>query len=308
MTFTSPPYEDARLYLPLRFKVKGQAWVDWMIPRVVEMCRITDGLVFVNAAGKVRQWKYSPVVEWLVADLTRHHGIVCGPSPYVFSRVGIAGSGSTHYHRRDWEPIYAFAFPDRLPLSWSDNTSMGHPPKWAPGGAMSHHLSNGTRRNQWGGSEKSTGGGRGTDGVLRNPKPKPSHVFATKRSFAEKVEAGAKIHTKADAGGMREQAYLPPKLANPGNVIKCRVGGGHMGHPLAHDNEASFPEKLVEFFVRSFAKPDSEVLDPFCGSGTVGAVSLKTGRRFCGVDIRSGKGGIETATKRLSEVQTELFN
>jgi DNA modification methylase len=40
LTITSPPYEDARLYLPLKFKAKGQKWVDWMIPRVVEMCRV----------------------------------------------------------------------------------------------------------------------------------------------------------------------------------------------------------------------------------------------------------------------------
>ena len=25
-------------------------------------------------------------------------------------------------------------------LPWSDNTACGHPPKWAPGGEMSHRL------------------------------------------------------------------------------------------------------------------------------------------------------------------------
>ena len=100
LTVTSPPYEDARTY-GIGFKLKGQDWVDWCIPRIVELCRVTEGLVIFNAAGKVRDWKYSPVIEWLVADLTRNHGIVCGPSPYVFARVGIPGSGSKHYHRRD---------------------------------------------------------------------------------------------------------------------------------------------------------------------------------------------------------------
>lgn len=63
VTVTSPPYEDCRLYGEVGFKLKGQAWVDWMIPRVVEMCRVTDGLVLVNMSGKVRKFKYSPVVE-----------------------------------------------------------------------------------------------------------------------------------------------------------------------------------------------------------------------------------------------------
>jgi hypothetical protein len=103
LCFTSPPYEDARTY-GVGFKLKGQGWVDWMAPRVVEMCRVTAGLVFVNAAGKVSKFRYSPVMEWLVADLTRVHGLVCGPAPYVFHRVGIPGSGGPHYHRRDWEP------------------------------------------------------------------------------------------------------------------------------------------------------------------------------------------------------------
>jgi len=175
LTVTSPPYEDARTY-GIGFKLKGQAWVDWCIPRIVEMCRVTDGLVLFNAAGKVRQWKYSPVIEWLVADLTRLHGIVCGPAPYVFARAGIPGSGSTKYHRRDWEPVYAFAQPDRLPVKWSHNTAMGHVPKYGPGGAMSHRLKDGSRRDQWGGTGHATSGtGRKTNGEHKK-NGRPSHT------------------------------------------------------------------------------------------------------------------------------------
>lgn len=131
MTITSPPYTDQRTY-GIAFKLSGQGWVDWCAERIVEMCRVTAGIVFFNAAGPVRDFQYQPVVEWLVADLTRKHGIVCGPAPYVFHRVGIPGSGGPHYHRRDWEPIYCFAKPTSLPPRWSDNTATGHPPKWAP--------------------------------------------------------------------------------------------------------------------------------------------------------------------------------
>jgi hypothetical protein len=297
LTVTSPPYEDARTY-GIGFKLKGQAWVDWCIPRVVEMCRITNGLVIFNAAGKVRDWKYSPVMEWLVADLTRLHGIVCGPAPYVFARVGIPGSGSKHYHRRDWEPVYAFALADRLPLKWSANTAMGHPPKWTPGGPMSHRNGNGNRRNQWGGNHAS--GGRAKSGEKMNAGHRPSHIFAAK------VAAGAKIHTKHDAETeMREQAYLPPVLANPGNVIKCKVGGGLMGSPLAHENEAPFPESLVEFFMRSYCPPGGTAFDPFAGSGTVLAVAKRTGRNGIGIDVRDGQ--CDLIRRRLATVQPELI-
>ena len=87
----------------------------------------------------------------------------------------------------------------------------------------------------------------------------------------------------------RVRNYSPPKKANPGNVIKCHGGGGHMGSRLAHDNEAPFPEALVEPFVLSFCPPDGIVLDPFCGSGTTLAVSTKHGRRSIGIDLRDSQ-------------------
>lgn len=306
LTVTSPPYEDARTY-GIGFNLKGQGWVDWCSPRVVEMCRVTDGLVIFNAAGKVRQFKYSPVMEWLVADLTRHHGIVCGPAPYVFARVGIPGSGSKHYHRRDWEPVYAFAMPDRLPLKWSANTVMGHPPKWAPGGVMSNRTADGRRkndsagpiahtrwnRNQWGHSGTAKSAERRKDGT-RGTAGRPSHEYADK------------LHTKTRPDGTMEvQGYSVPVLANPGNVIRCKVGGGHMGSPLAHENEAPFPETLVEFFIRSYCPPDGKAFDPFAGSGTVLAVSRRTGRNAEGCDIRADQ--CDLVRRRLATVQPELL-
>lgn len=309
MIFTSPPYEDARLYGELNFKVRGQDWVDWCIPRIIEMCRITNGLVFFNAVGKRRNWKYSPCMEWLVADLTRIHGLVCGPAPYVFHRIGVPGSGSKKYHRRDWEPIYAFAMPKKVPPKWTDNTALGHPPKWAPGGEMSNRKADGERvngkrpshimiggRDQWGGTGHASGGeGR-----------KKSGEFKTPHTYAEKVEAGAKIHTKRDADEMRSQAYLPPVIADPGNVIHCSVGGGRMGHKLAHENEAPFPLKLAEFFVLSYCPPGGKAGDPFCGSGTVLHAAAIHGRVGCGIDMRPDQ--IEVTRKRMASLQQSLFN
>lgn len=65
---------------------------------------------------------------------------------------------------------------------------------------------------------------------------------------------------------LHDDVYLPPVKANPGNVITCKVGGGHLGAPEAHDNEAPFPEALAEWFVRSFAPPGGLVCDPFSGN------------------------------------------
>ena len=95
-----------------------------------------------------------------------------------------------------------------------------------------------------------------------------------------------------------------PAIANPGNVIKCNVGGGLMGSRLSHSNEAPFPESLAEFFVRSFCPPGGVVLDPFVGSGTTGAVAVKTGRKFIGIDLRQSQ--IALSYRRLSEARQQM--
>ena len=189
MVLFSPPYEGQRTY-GLNFKRKGQVWSDWLRPIIVESARVSSGLVIVNAACPVRKWSYSPALEWLVADLTRIDGLVCGPSPYAWVKSaddpealgnGVCGSGSKHYQRRDWEPLYAFCLPDRLPLAWSDNTAFGRPPGYPAGGETTHRMKNGKRRG---------------DGVKRRTKRVPS-------------------------GGMNSQTYRPPELSNPGNVIRA---------------------------------------------------------------------------------------
>jgi hypothetical protein len=89
--------------------------------------------------------------------------------------------------------------------------------------------------------------------------------------------------------GRQRQHYSDPDISNPGNVIRCRVGHGHMGWAGATQNEAPFPESLAELFVRSFCPPGGIVLDPFCGSGTTVAVAVQHGRRGVGIDKRESQ-------------------
>ena len=48
---------------------------------------------------------------------------------------------------------------------------------------------------------------------------------------------------------------------------------------------ATFPEELVRPCVLAGARPGDTVLDPFAGSGTTGAVAVKNGRDFIGIEI-----------------------
>lgn len=278
LAICSPPYEAQRTY-GIGFDLKGQAWVDWMRLRAMEMVRITRGVVVIVCDGFTEHFRYSASPLLLAADL--HRAGVHLRKPPIYYRKGIPGSGGPDWWRNDYEFCIVASKGGRLP--WSDNTAVGEAPKYAPGGAMSSRHKDGRRANDH-----------------------ASERCKRRMSFGEKVAAGAKIHTKTEShGGRRKQAYLPPAKANPGNVIRCKVGGGLMGSDLAHENEAPFPESLVEPFVLSFCPPGGLVFDAFSGSGTTAAVALKHGRRFLGCDIRQSQ--VDLTLRRVASYQPNLF-
>ena len=355
---TSPPYAKARLYLEggedMGIARDTEAWVAWLIEIWTEAQRVVTGAVVMVVEGQTRNYRYSAGPLLLAADLHRRGFNL--RKPPIFYRVGIPGSGGPDWWRNDYEFCLVTTRPGQLP--YSDNTATGHPPKWAPGGEMSHRLGDGRRRNQWGGADKS--GGHSSKDGSKKAFVRPSHVLTSNREVngvAEdseqllfEMETAAKPHKMLSmssrgtdgkrkiSGGRRvtrgkikgdtatEDAYDPPVLANPGNVIQqrysaqevaailrdggdvhhCKVGGGVMGNRLAHVNEAPFPEAIVEPFVLSFCPPGGTVLDCFTGSGTTGAVSVRHGRNFRGCDLRASQ--VELARKRIgTETPLALF-
>lgn len=119
-----------------------------------------------------------------------------------------------------------------------------------------------------------------------------------------KYAPGGRMTNRAQDGTRQYHDYTPPKLANPGNIISGKVGGGHMGSTAAHKGEAPYPEWLVEPLVRSFCPPGGIVLDPFCGTGTTLAVAAKWCRYGIGMDIRESQ--LEITRERLFGVQMEF--
>lgn len=448
MVFCSPPYEAARTY-GIGFNLRGQAWVDWAVERYVECLRVSKGLVAWVVEGQTRQFAWTATPALLMADLHRR-GVKLRKPP-AFHRVGIPGSGGPDWLRNDYEFIVC-ASQGKLP--WSDNTAMGHPPKFAPGGDPSHRTQNGervgrakgpngvrnysnvsgevTRRSRWYEPPALANPGNiveinndlrslnfidtltqyenitqsNTSEILRDLRQAVdsgqlqrwwSGIFA--RVYQEKIlqqsvqrhitetsqrpeigrvaspgsqdrpsktdsyhlrdlrnndaaggtssrwgcdeqsdrELGCIVHDMPPGGtqdhqllgaGLREAVLgdlvlfhaLPeiqkiwrslheavqsaPPAAESSNLIRCKVGGGHMGSALAILNEAPFPEALAEFFVKSFCPPGGTVLDPFCGSGTTLAASIKNGRNAIGIDIRQSQ--IDLTTRRLNEYQPLL--
>lgn len=266
LVFGSPPYEAQRTY-SIGFNLKGQAWVDWMVAVFRESLRVSRGLVAFVVEGFTEESQWSATPALLIADLHRA-GVVLRKPP-AFHRVGIPGGGGnsaqhsangggSDWLRNDYEFIIC-ATAGRGKLPWADGSACGHEPKWNPGGAMTHHMTNG-----------------------------------------RKV---AKMHTKRTATGTVTQGYGVPKKANPGNVLHYVVGGGRMGHPMAHDNEAAFPLGLAEFFVRSFCPPGGWCLDNFSGSGTTMHACELHARNGFGIDIRQEM--VDLGRRRLDDVRSQ---
>lgn len=267
LIMTSPPYMDARTY-GINAQRGCEDWITWMLDVVKESLRVCAGATIVNCAGVTRKRCYWPGPEGLLYRAWQQ-GIECY-RPVYWHRVGIPGSGGDDWFRADVEYCLCFKRAGKLP--WSDNTACGSPPKYDVGGLPTHRDAKGNRL----GWKKTPAGGRNSDGS-----------------------------TKYLEGWAQRRGFIQPELSNPGCLFKTIVGGGVMGHSAAHESEAPFPEKLVEFFVKSLCPPGGRVLDPFSGSGTTTSVATRLGRIGIGFDVRMNQ--CELGRRRCANVQREMF-
>jgi len=90
-------------------------------------------------------------------------------------------------------------------------------------------------------------------------------------------------------------------LARPSNVINVNNVSNQFSDKQLHP--ATFPEGLVEFFVKSFTEEGHTIIDPFGGSGTTAVVCHKLGRRCISIEIDQTYHDI--AVKRVTEAQMQ---
>lgn len=208
LVFCSPPYEAARTY-GIDFKLRGEQYVEWAVARFVECTRVSKGLVAWVIEGQTRDFRWSASPAMLMADLHRR-GIRLRKPP-VFHRVGIPGSGGPDWLRNDYEFIVCSS-KGRLP--WSDNTAMGHPPKWEPGGDPSYRMANGRRVARL--HTKA-----GADGIMRTQGYNPP----------AKANPGNVVHCKVGGGRLgsklahENEAPFPESLAEFFVRSFCPPGG-----------------------------------------------------------------------------------
>ena len=131
--------------------------------------------------------------------------------------------------------------------------------------------------------------------------------FRSGGAMSNRTVAGERVGARVKGGRLSKfGATAQPAVANPGNVLRCQVGGGRMGHALAHENEAPFPLKLAVFFVLSFCPPGGVVCDPFAGSGTSCHAEVENGRRFVGCDVRQSQ--VDLCARRMKTITPDLFS
>jgi DNA modification methylase len=76
--------------------------------------------------------------------------------------------------------------------------------------------------------------------------------------------------------------------------------------PYKEAHFATFPPDLIEPCILAGSREGDTVLDPFNGSGTTGAVSIKHHRNYIGIELNPAY--VELTNKRFSKVQPVLFS
>lgn len=117
-------------------------------------------------------------------------------------------------------------------------------------------------------------------------RPTQSHEYIFLLSKSEKYHY--------DYESIKEPATEKGKLRNKRTVWSVNT------EPFPEAHFATFPEELIKPIVRAAAQKNEFVLDPFFGSGTVGAVCKKMGRKFLGIELKEEY--IQIAQNRINNV------
>lgn len=88
--------------------------------------------------------------------------------------------------------------------------------------------------------------------------------------------------SRNEEGSCEDEMEINPwEQIQQSSVHKCTCKKNN----IITDHFAVFPEALVEPCILAGSKPGDTVLDPFCGSGTTGAVALRYHREFIGIEL-----------------------
>lgn len=144
--------------------------------------------------------------------------------------------------------------------------------------------------------------------VFSKGAPKTGNLICDKENrWAGHTNWGKNTQRGKDGELVATRDIKPVPTHSPRNNIWRYVVGGGFGtkHKDAHKHPAIFPEKLAADHILTWSNEGDTVLDCFMGSGTTGAMAVKLGRNFIGVEIDCGY--FEISERRINEAQARDF-
>jgi DNA modification methylase len=141
------------------------------------------------------------------------------------------------------------------------------------------------------------------ESVTDRPTKAHEYVFLLTKAKTYYYDADAVRETDSGPTGGRQRFAgtnryaegfkLAPEQANGNATLQTWQGVGRnlrsvwniATEPYPEAHFATFPKALVTPCVKAGSASGDVVLDPFCGSGTVGVVALREGRSFIGIDL-----------------------
>ena len=131
-------------------------------------------------------------------------------------------------------------------------------------------------------------------------------------AVAPKYTSGGKFRQRKNTGGGDRGDggdYPTGKLAQPRDVFRCTVGGGHMGFDrvddeLATSGKAPYPLGVPTRFLKVGVPTGGLVYDPFCGAGTTCVAAHMLQMNYVATEISDEE--IAIARKRLRRAKRHV--
>ncbi len=138
--------------------------------------------------------------------------------------------------------------------------------------------------------------------IFSKGKPKTFNgIKDRKNKYAGQTSWGKNTFRQKDGTLIERQRKTISEYGLRYNIWKYNTGGCGQSSTskIAKKHPATFPDRLAEDHVISWSNLGDLVLDPMCGSSTVGVACKKLGRCYIGIDISPEY--IQLSKQRLAE-------
>ena len=134
----------------------------------------------------------------------------------------------------------------------------------------------------------------GSTGEFRNKRDVWNGGETQYKNLEEKGQRPQSMHIRRAEGG----GNIEYETRNKRDVWKVST------KPCKEAHFATYPEELIEPCILAGCPKDGIVLDPFMGSGTTGAVAIRLGRHYVGIELNPQY--VDIAKKRISKSAYQL--